>query len=184
MSASIHASRSWAVPCPYLDSCLMQREEWPTACSWHPGTQAHPPLSRLNPWEHTRRGGGFSWRYSWRDVALPKAVEWLPVPSHVEIADTLANTVVFLPGALRSGTRTRFSFQGTTDLFSHRSKKVEMHELHPAQTPNKERLVHPMLERQWLAQAGSVRTGDLVGLPSQAKIPLSSRSIRLLVGYE
>src|SRR5215469_9859563 len=162
----------------------MQREEWPTACSWHPGTQAHPPLSRLNPWEHTRRGGGFSWRYSWRDVALPKAVEWLPVPSHVEIADTLANTVVFLPGALRSGTRTRFSFQGTPDLFSHGSKKVEMHELHPAQTPNKERLAHPMLERQWLAQAGSVRTGDLVGLPSQAKIPLSSRSIRLLVGYE
>jgi len=31
-----------------------------------------------------------------------------------------------------------------------------MHELHPAQTPNKERLAHPMLERQGLAQAGSV----------------------------
>ena len=43
------------------------------------------------------------------DVTLPKAVDWLPVPSHVEIADTLANAVTFLPVALRYGTRTFFS---------------------------------------------------------------------------
>ena len=37
----------------------------------------------------------------WNDVTLPKAVDWLPVPSHVEIADTLGNTGVFLRLALR-----------------------------------------------------------------------------------
>ena len=31
------------------------------------------------------------------DTTLPKAVDWLPVPSHVEIAHTLVNTGVFLP---------------------------------------------------------------------------------------
>jgi hypothetical protein len=40
---------------------------------------------------------------------LPKAVDWLPVPSLCEIAGTVANTVVFLPLALRQRTRTRFS---------------------------------------------------------------------------
>ena len=62
-------------------------------------------------------------------TTLPKAVDWLPVPSLHKIADTLVNTVVFLPVALRYGTRTLFSFQGTTDRFSQRSKKVEMHEM-------------------------------------------------------
>lgn len=47
------------------------------------------------------------------DVTLPKTVDWLPVSSHVEIADTLVNTVVFLRLALRQATRTLFSSQGT-----------------------------------------------------------------------
>ena len=59
------------------------------------------------------------------DVTVPKAVDWLPVPSHVEIADTLGNAVTFLPTALRGGTHTLFSLQGTVDLFSHRCQKVE-----------------------------------------------------------
>ena len=37
-------------------------------------------------------------------------------PLHVAAAS--GNTVVFLPTALRCGTRTLFSFQGTRDLFS------------------------------------------------------------------
>jgi hypothetical protein len=52
------------------------------------GEQQHPPLSRLSPGERTHQGGGFSFRSSWKDVTLPKAVEWLPVPSHVERAET------------------------------------------------------------------------------------------------
>jgi hypothetical protein len=38
----------------------------------------------------------------------------------------LVNTVVFLPQALRLGTHTLFSYQGTVDLFYHRRAKVEM----------------------------------------------------------
>ena len=49
---------------------------------------------------------------------LPKAVDWLPVPSQQQIACTLVNTVVFLPVALRYGTRTLFRFQGTPNIFS------------------------------------------------------------------
>gem|GEM_PF-6023974 len=55
---------SWAVPCPLDLSCLAQREEWPTACARRPGEDHHPPLSRLTPWEPTRRVGGFSGGYS------------------------------------------------------------------------------------------------------------------------
>jgi hypothetical protein len=47
------------------------------------------------------------------DVTLPKAVDWLPVPSHVEIAHTLANAVTFLRLVLHQATRTFFSSQGT-----------------------------------------------------------------------
>src|SRR5215470_11425107 len=60
-SASLHASGSWAVPGPLFLSYLMQREAEPTACSWSPGEKQHPSLSRVLPWERTRRGGGFSW---------------------------------------------------------------------------------------------------------------------------
>lgn len=60
------------------------------------------------------------------DVTLPKAVGWLPVPSYVEIADTLGNAVTFLPTALRGGTRTLFSSQGTAHVFFLKEQKVEM----------------------------------------------------------
>lgn len=42
---------------------------------------------------------------------LPKAVDWLPVPSEQQIADySLVNAVTFLPTVLHGGTRTLFSF--------------------------------------------------------------------------
>jgi hypothetical protein len=59
-------------------------------------------------------------------TTLPKAVEWLPVPSLRIIAHTLGYAVTFLPVALRYGTHTLFSLQGTVDIFSHRYQKVEM----------------------------------------------------------
>jgi len=38
------------------------------------GEEQHPHLSTLNPGEHAHQGGGFSWRYSCKEAALPKAV--------------------------------------------------------------------------------------------------------------
>lgn len=58
-------------------------------------------------------------------TTLPKAVEWLPVPSLRKIADTLGNTVVFLPLALRQRTRTLLSSQGTTQFFFLEETKAE-----------------------------------------------------------
>jgi hypothetical protein len=60
------------------------------------------------------------------DVTLPKAVDWLPVPSHVEIADTLGNAVTFLRLALRQATHTLFSSQGTANVFFSSGTQVEM----------------------------------------------------------
>jgi hypothetical protein len=63
---------------------------------------------------------------------LPKAVDWLLVPSEQQIADySLVNAVTFLPTVLHGGTRTLFSFQGATALFSQRRTKVEMQGLKP-----------------------------------------------------
>src|SRR5215471_5117691 len=73
-SASIHASVSWAVPCPLLFPCQTLWEEWSTTYVWHPGEEQHPRLSTLNPGERAHQGGGFSWRYSCKEAALPKAV--------------------------------------------------------------------------------------------------------------
>ena len=42
------------------------------------------------------------------------AVDWLPVPSLCQIADTVVNAVTFLRSSLHATTRTLFSFQGTT----------------------------------------------------------------------
>ena len=61
-------------------------------------------------------------------LALPKPVEWLPVASQEQIADSLVNAVTFLQEALRLLTHTLFSFQGTTSLFFLREQKVEMYE--------------------------------------------------------
>jgi hypothetical protein len=100
------------------------RDEWPTACSWHPGEKQHPPLSMLSPWERTHTGGGFPCA-SVSCTLLPKPVEWLPVASVCQIAAILVNAGTFLRTTLRAATRTFFSLQGTPDLFSHRHQKVE-----------------------------------------------------------
>jgi hypothetical protein len=60
------------------------------------------------------------------DVTLPKAVDWLPVPSHVEIADTLGNAVTFLRLALRQTTRTLFSSQGTEESIPHNTREMQV----------------------------------------------------------
>jgi hypothetical protein len=70
------------------------------------------------------QAGGFSCAIL-SDATLPKAVDWVPVPSSIKIADTVGNAVTFLRLALRQTTRTLFSFQGTVDRFSHRRPKVE-----------------------------------------------------------
>jgi hypothetical protein len=64
-------------------------------------------------------------------TTLPKAVDWVPVPSLRKIAHTVMNAVAFLPQVLCLGTRTLFSFQGTTDIFSPRRRKVEIQRLKP-----------------------------------------------------
>jgi hypothetical protein len=53
------------------------------------------------------------------DVTLPKAVDWLPVPSHVEIADTLGNAVTFLRLALAKQP-TRYSVRKVLLTYSFR----------------------------------------------------------------
>lgn len=60
-------------------------------------------------------------------AALPKAVEWLPVPSQQYMAWYIwKNAVAFLQEALRLLTLTLFSFQGTPVVFYQRREKVEM----------------------------------------------------------
>ena len=76
------------------------------------GEEQHPRLSTLNPGERTPRVEAFPTLFFCR-TTLPKAVDWLPVPSLRKIADTLVNTVVFLRLVLHEPTRTLFSFQGT-----------------------------------------------------------------------
>ena len=70
------------------------------------------------------QAGGFSCAML-SDATRTLAVEWLPVPSSIKIADTVGNAVTFLRLALRQTTRTLFSSQGTVDIFSHRRPKVE-----------------------------------------------------------
>jgi hypothetical protein len=123
-------------------------DEWPTTGSWHPGEKQHPRLSTLNPWECPYTGGGFPYAIVQR-TTLPKPVDWLPVTSLCQIADTVANAVTFLRLALRQTTRTLFRFQGTTHLFSQGGQKVE--------TPRRQGLKPETLttasEAAWLARA-------------------------------
>jgi hypothetical protein len=125
MSISIHTSHDWAMPCPLVLSCPLLREEWPTAYAWRLGEDQHPPLSRLPRGNVPTRGEAFPALFV-SCATLPKPVDWLPVASLRQIADTLANAVTFLRVALRHTTRTLFCFQGTVSLFSHRRTKVEM----------------------------------------------------------
>ena len=64
------------------------RDEWPTACSWHPGEKQHPRLSTLSPWERTHTVGGFPCAIVVR-TTLPKPVDWVPVASLCQIAHTV-----------------------------------------------------------------------------------------------
>src|SRR5260370_25973829 len=74
--------------------------------SWRRPTPASFTAAPLGTYP---RGGGFSLLLFFTNVTLPKAVEWLPVPSHVEIAYTSGNAVTFLRMALRHSTHTLFS---------------------------------------------------------------------------
>ena len=76
------------MPGPLLLSCLSGRDEWPTTPVFGAWRAATPASFEAQSWGTYPPGGGFSFRSSWKDVTLPKAVEWLPVPSHVERADT------------------------------------------------------------------------------------------------
>src|SRR6266487_7103208 len=95
---------------------------------WRPGESQHPSLSTLAPGNVPTGVEAFPWCYcsmtphflkpmlrssSYLRSVLNSIVHWL-------------NTVVFLPQALRLGTRTRFSFQGTSRLFYDRWQKAEM----------------------------------------------------------
>ncbi|EFH86177.1 hypothetical protein Krac_7464 [Ktedonobacter racemifer DSM 44963] len=103
------------------------------SASWRDAT---PASFEAHSWGTYPKGAeAFPWRYSFGDVTLPKAVDWIPVPSHVEIAETVGNAVTFLRMALRHATRTLFSSQGTTDQFFSRTEKTEGQGLKP-QTPN------------------------------------------------
>jgi hypothetical protein len=125
MSISIHTSHCWAVPCQLRLPRLVQRDEWPTTCSWHPGKRQHPRLWTLIPGERTHQAGGFPCAIV-SCTTLPKPVEWLPVASLCQIAHTSVNAVTFLRLALRQTTHTLFCLQGTMRIFSHRCQKVEM----------------------------------------------------------
>lgn len=54
-------------------------------------------FQRLSPRNVPTGVEAFPGGYSLLAAALPKAVDWVPVPSQQQIASTLANTVVFLP---------------------------------------------------------------------------------------
>ena len=90
-----------------------------------PGEEQHPHLSILLPWERTPGAEAFPVLF-FRGATLPKAVEWLPVPSSVAIAEIVANAVTFLHLALRQTTHTLFSWKGTPEVFFLQERKVEI----------------------------------------------------------
>ena len=139
-SASMHALCSWAVPGHCFSHASRPREAWPTACGWHLGEEQHPHLSMLALGNIPDLCGGFSLCYFCEPPHAPCAVQ--PMVSCRRLGNSryiLVNTVVFLLGALRSKTRTLFSFQDTTGLFSHRMSKPEM------QGPKPQTLNHCLL---------------------------------------
>src|SRR5713101_5715354 len=101
-NASIHANCFLGGAMPVAGSMPMpQREEWPTTCGRHLGNQEHPHLSTLRLGNVPTRVEAFPELFL-SAAALPKAVEWIPVPSQQQIAWYIwKNTVVFLPIALR-----------------------------------------------------------------------------------
>jgi hypothetical protein len=111
-----------AVPGPLLFPCLVQRDEWPTACSWHPGEKQHPRLSTLSPWERTHTGGGFPCAIVVR-TTLPKPVDWVPVASLCQIAHTVVqHGSVFTAGPSPANPYT-FQLFKVLWVYSHRGAK-------------------------------------------------------------
>jgi hypothetical protein len=79
----------WAVPCPLLFPCLAPAGSMAHNLRLASWGKATPASHRgLNPWVCTHKGGGFPYAIVVR-TTLPKAVEWLPVPSLYKIADIL-----------------------------------------------------------------------------------------------
>ena len=100
---------SWAVPCPLVLSCQTVRDRWPTTPVSGVLEQINTRIFRCcSPGNVPQRRRLFLGAI-FGATALPKAVEWLPVPSQQQIARIVANTVAFLPTVLHGGTRTRFS---------------------------------------------------------------------------
>src|SRR6266566_340255 len=83
--------------------------------------EATPSSFEAHSWGTDPPGWRLFLSYFVLAAPLPKAVDWLPVPSQQQIACTLVNTVVFLPVALRYGTRTLFRFQGTPNIHYNRT---------------------------------------------------------------
>jgi len=48
--------------------------------------RATPASFEAIPWERAHTGGGFPSGYSYKTIALPKAVGWIPVPKPQQIA--------------------------------------------------------------------------------------------------
>ena len=112
--------------------------DWLTHVLRQPGSSQHPRLTTLLPWERTP-GRRLFLRSFVEAAILPKAVDEYISRAFItakSIWYIWNNTVVFLPLVLHQRTRTLFSFQGTTDLFSHRREEVEMTGEHAGTTPN------------------------------------------------
>jgi hypothetical protein len=120
---------SWAVPCPLVVPRLAERDEWPTASAFGIlGTANTRAFRRCSLRNVPTRAEAFPELFL-DDAALPKAGahQMSSYLRSVSIAWYIwNNTVVFLPVALRYGTRTLFSFQGATVLFYQREEKAEM----------------------------------------------------------
>ncbi len=106
-----------------------RRDEWPTASAFGIlGTANTRAFRRCSLRNVPTRAEAFPELFL-DDAALPKAGahQMSSYLRSVSIAWYIwNNTVVFLPVALRHGTRTLFSFQGATVLFYQREEKAEM----------------------------------------------------------
>ena len=130
-SASIQACcflGGGAVPCPLVLPCLLRRDEWPTTLVFGILGRPNTRVFRLSSLETYPQG----WRL-FLGALLLQALHFLK-PFGLVTGTFVAqkslyiwkNTVVFLPVALRYGTRTLFSFQGA--LLS-RTKHIQIYNI-------------------------------------------------------